>query len=459
MGHIKKYNVCIVGAGPAGLASLSALQEPYSLDRLNDTQINQAIRFLSRAEGVNKKVCVVDPNPAWMCAWNRNFDTLDIDFLRSPALAHPDHFDQNALLAFATSTGREEELLKSEECLDDPKLLAQSHAGLWKLPSAKLFHDFCVHMSKQLPHEFIQGKVVDLDKQEGQGCPFKVKLSCGSELVADAVVLTVGVVGHPICPCLLRKVPSAKMFQWTELKSKLTLKHRKVLVVGGGLTAVQVAQYALRQGKEVALCSRRPLVERHFDISEAWFDLRTRNKRMADFYHQPEETRLSVLRESRGGGSVPPIYIKDLRKWQERERLMCLVGQANFLHKTDQGSLAVVIDNKIHNFDCIVLACGMEPNCTIHPLVKNLQDKWPIKMIVGLPCISEDLEWTNNLFVVGSLGGLNTGPDAGNLMGIRRASSIVANALECRCWLHECKVLASPFEVLWEEDDTSEEES
>lgn len=38
---------------------------------------------------------------------------LGIRFLRSPAIAHPDHFDMRALLAYAIANNREDELIES----------------------------------------------------------------------------------------------------------------------------------------------------------------------------------------------------------------------------------------------------------------------------------------------------------------------------------------------------------
>lgn len=52
------------------------------------------------------------------------------------------------------------------------------------------------------------------------------------------------------------------------------LRKKRVLVLGGGLTAVQVAQLALKQHCKVTLLSRRPLTTRHFDVNETWFDRR-----------------------------------------------------------------------------------------------------------------------------------------------------------------------------------------
>jgi hypothetical protein len=69
-------------------------------------------------------------------------------------------------------------------------------------------------------------------------------------------------------------------------------------------------------------------------------------------------------------------------------------------------------------------------DCGGSPLIDRLATQWPTRMEGGLPCVTQDLRWREdiNLFVVGSLGTLNIGPDAGNLIRIRRAAQLVANA-------------------------------
>jgi hypothetical protein len=79
-----KCDVCIIGAGPASLATLSAIREPYSLDSLSRTQANNANRGMSLRHGGDrraggggggkkKKVCIVDPNDGWLGSWRDNF--------------------------------------------------------------------------------------------------------------------------------------------------------------------------------------------------------------------------------------------------------------------------------------------------------------------------------------------------------------------------------------------------
>jgi Pyridine nucleotide-disulphide oxidoreductase len=458
---VREFDVCIIGGGPAGLAALSAIQEPYSLDWLTAGQVHRAAFHLPACTG--RSVAVIDPNLQWMQGWSQNLAALDVQFLRSPTVAHPDLFDRNALLAFAEVHGRQDELIESG-CGDLQSLmsLGESQIGLWKLPSVALFEDFCRELTTRLPHHYICGQVVDISNEQGGGPLLEVQLADGSKIRAAAVVVAMGIVGKPIIPRSLAAAPN--LVPWEELgKDTSPLKKsscKKVLVVGGGLTAVQAAQRVVKDRKDVhvTLCSRRQLVERHFDLSIDWFDRRTSNKCMSDFYHQPKADRLALLKGSRGGGSVPGVYMKDLVQMERANRIVRIVGNARYVVMGDADTSMIEFDDgSMEDFDVIILACGVQPDCQSHPLCKKLLDHWPTEVVGGFPCVSEDLEWAKNIYVLGGLGSLNIGPDAANLMGMRRGAQLIANAMECRCWLRQSNVLKNPFDALME--DTSDSES
>ena len=464
--EVKEFDCIIVGAGPAGLACLSGIQEPYSLDTgLSAGQLRYVNRHCtSRC----RSVAVIDPHPDWMTGWSKHFANLNIQFLRSPCMAHPDLFDKNALLAYAEMHGRQNELIESG-CADEllaSRTLYESQVGLWKLPSTSLFADFCKDMSRRLPHTYVQGEVTDIDREEDDGPLWEVTMRDGTKIRAADVILGMGTIGQPIVPAALADAPN--LVQWTSLgnDNNILLKQptcRNVLVVGGGLTAVQVVQRVVRDNPKarVTLCCRRPLQERHFDLSIDWFNLRTANKCMFDFYHQSEEDRLSTLKDTRDGGSVPGLYMNDLRRMERAGQVVRVVGNASFLRSSDDKQATIAFDGRtVDTFDAIVLACGTKPDCTSNHLCKKLLERWPLKVVDGFPCVSEDLVWTKNLYVIGSLGSLNIGPDAANLMGIRRGAEIIANAMECRCWLRQESVLKNPFCALEEtsSDDSSDDE-
>lgn len=492
------FDVCIIGAGPAGLATLSALHAPYSLDGgiHTDAQRERALKSLHRKPRLN--VCIVDPHKSWLCDWKQNFDRLSISHLRSPVLAHPDLFDPNALLTYAVSHGRQEELLESG-CgdLKDLHALGQTQVGLWKLPSTKLFIDFCEDLaqSPSLPHTFLGGsKVVDI-VQHGHKAPTFFELILETDnidslslrrrtVTARAVVLAVGPSGYPIVPPSIEKAPRWRYWNQSEVGSTNSQSKLPILVVGGGLTAVQVAlkEVTKRQGKQssVILCSKTPLVEKHFDIGIEWFDHRTTNKHMADhFYDRPMEERSVALKEARQGGSIPPLYMNQVREAERIGTLKCVVGSVQYDATQEYLDMDHGMTVRVHliegrdgkdddaagpvsfRVNDIIVACGIRHNCGADrsTLIGKIQSQWPTRREAGLPCITQDLRWRKDvdLFVVGTLASLNGGPDAGNLMGMRRAAQIVANALDCRCWLHET-ALVNPFDVFASDDSTSDED-
>ena len=210
------------------------------------------------------------------------------------------------------------------------------------------------------------------------------------------------------------------------------------------------------------LSSRRRLVERHFDVDVCWFDKRSTNLHISEFYHQSEEERLKALKEVRGGGSVPSNYMNDLREWEKKGQVTLVTGDPEFIHSTDDGKLMIGLnEGSCKLFDCVILACGIKPDCTANPLIRKIREKFPVQMVGGFPSVSVDLEWTKNLFCVGALASLNVGPDSGNIMGARRGASIVANTLECKSWLRDEQgrgALANPFQLFESTDSESDSE-
>lgn len=172
-----------------------------------------------------------------------------------------------------------------------------------------------------------------------------------------------------------------------------------------------------------------------------------------------EEERLRALKEVRGGGSVPPIYMDDLRKWVARGLLTLVTADPEYIGESG-GRLSVALGGGSgKEFDCIILATGIKPDCSANPFVKNIINNFSVPTVGGFPDVSVDLEWRRNLFCVGALGSLNVGPDGANLMGARRAASIVANTLECKQWLREgdqCSALANKFHLFMEDSSDSD---
>ena len=111
-GNEGHFDVCIIGAGPAGLSVLSALRNPKRL--LTDTQLQTRNLSNIMKDGKDGKceqsICVIDPGGRWLTEWNGRGEALNINFLRSPALMTPDYNNNAGLTRFASTSRRESEL-------------------------------------------------------------------------------------------------------------------------------------------------------------------------------------------------------------------------------------------------------------------------------------------------------------------------------------------------------------
>jgi hypothetical protein len=430
------FDVCIIGAGPGGLCALSGLSEPYSHDQLSGPQGQRAATALREKRNVKEQTfCVIDPEP-WLSTWRRRFSALDIKWLRSPAMAHPDLFDQQSLLAFACSHGRTQELRECKVTLTNKlQSLEESHTGLWDLPSTQLFEDFCNDLITKLPHTFFSGTAASLHGNDGD---FRVTLSDGRIIQAGTVVLTLGVPGPPVVPPFLAQLPETLTFHTDFGRGQrlAELNRMRVLVIGGGLTAVQAALLALKKRCKVIICSRRQLTTRHFDVDVSWFDYRHARRHHFNFFSKPLQERVQHIKAARGGGSVPYHYMEEVRAAVADGRLETICGEAQIKAVMDN-TVEVEINGTDYIFDRIVNACGHAPNCKLLPLLNDMHERSVFEVFGGLPAVSQDLQLGSHkqLFVLGALASLEVGPDAGNLMGLRRAAQIVASVMGQRDWL------------------------
>jgi len=71
--------------------------------------------------------------------------------------------------------------------------------------------------------------------------------------------------------------------------------------------------------------------------------------------------------------------------------------------------------------DYIYYATGINSNVNDLPYLQTMHSKHTIETLGGLPVLTQDLMWRENLplFVIGKLAGLRLGPGAGNLEGAR----------------------------------------
>ena len=141
---------------------------------------------------------------------------------------------------------------------------------------------------------------------------------------ARHVVVAIGAPGPSFVPESFRAVAQARPDLVTHTNDHAALAKiqaapatagEKVLVVGGGLSAVQAAIALAKRGAEVVLAARRPLMWRHFDLPIPWFDRRTGPGLRHEFFScERMEDRPAFIKSARSGGTVPPWYKSRLAK-------------------------------------------------------------------------------------------------------------------------------------------------
>jgi lysine/ornithine N-monooxygenase len=477
-------SVLIVGGGPHALAVLSALHERSLAfpQFTNQNVFNMRVGFDSLQKVGT--VCVMDPGQNFLEEWHKRFEALGIAHLRSPAFAHPKAYEPQALVKFAESHGRTNELL-------NVPFVTQRHSTegitaqeplLYGLPTTALFRDFCSSLEAELPHQWLSARAVQVLKDESTG-KFRARYTSGDGdgwVIADAVVLATGPAGERNVPEPFRPFADSGYVTHTAEflsngKAIASMSPRswhgsgsgdaRLLVIGGGLTAAQAALAAVAAGSRVVLRSRRPLTTRAYDlVSEDWLNQRHATRLRSEFFTTPVEGRLKMVREAVQGGSVPESYMKELRRLastSDRLELQTCEG----IHR----SVVFIREGKVHVddevFDHIILATGSSSVPGLTPLYKQVEVEFGLRTVDNYPLLDDGLSWMPNgedLFVVGANAVLELGPGALNLMGAMRGGRIVAEGLRDLMWstthskAASAAVTANQFSLLDCSDDSDD---
>jgi hypothetical protein len=145
-----------------------------------------------------------------------------------------------------------------------------------------------------------------------------------------------------------------------------------------------------------------------------------------------------MLQYARNGGSITPRYHKLLKQHIANDRLSIhtntVVRDKHFdpVSQTWQLTTDPPIAGLPECIDYICFATGIKTDITQMPLLQSMNHDYPIETLHGLPCLTDDLMWKNDvpLFVTGRLAALRLGPAGPNLEGARLGAERIAWALE-----------------------------
>lgn len=373
VGRPAEARLAVVGAGPHALTLLGELWRADP--RLVDDTV------------------VLDPSGGWLADWSDMFDRLQIEHLRSPIVHHP-FPDVHAI-------HRHEDLRPTD-----------IGPGPYARPSQRIFMRVVSDLLEAMgPAAAVRPNAVTALEPTARDT--LLRLDDGTELRARTVVLATN--AHR--PVTLRGMERAPRVP--DLRNAEEGEH--VVVVGGGLTAAQLVDQALLRGAHPTLVTRRPLVPREFDVDPGWMG----PKYLAEFDRVADRSeRVSRALEARGGGTVPPLVLEDLRSRIRCGAVRVIEGVAAASVAESGGSWCVdLIDGERLHADRVVAALGSRLEVRDDALLGPFVDAGRIPVDGPVPCLDDALRvHGTQIHVMGRHAIAELGPAAGNLSGARRAA-------------------------------------
>jgi len=99
----------------------------------------------------------------------------------------------------------------------------------------------------------------------------------------------------------------------------------------------------------------------------------------------------------------------------------------------------VLSDDEILTADHLLCASGTVVDMFTDPLLADLQKTRPLRMVGGLPVLTEGLQWGDlPVYVMGNVAALELGPDSVNMNGAARGALRIWSDLAAKLPAKEC---------------------
>ena len=206
----KDLDLLVIGAGPHALSLITRLvdDEPDLMTERqrgrvmedgarrarNRKTVSRHLKKRFDATAMLPRTLVVDSNGKWMDQWRKDFEALDIKYLRSHQHMHPCPFDFQSLRVWAADERREDEL-KQMKHIDKERCRRAGYTGPFVVPSTRLFLDFCESLVNRYNCNPLleKGTVVDIRiLEDDEGRMFQVRLNDGRCFRSRRVVCAMG---------------------------------------------------------------------------------------------------------------------------------------------------------------------------------------------------------------------------------------------------------------------------
>lgn len=378
--------------------------------------VHLAVKLLAEGGVSASRLRIVDPAERLLARWRACTAMTGMSHLRSPSVHHLD-LDPWSLQRFA---GKRKSRAR------------RVFAPPYDRPALELFDAHCDDLIERygLAELHIRDRAIassiDCDAVD-------VRLAGGETLRCQHLVLAIGASEQPAWPRWATDVGSSGR----DPRVQHVFAHdfdgwpqqtEAVAVVGGGISAGQIALRLLNEGHRVHLVSRHGLRQHQFDSDPGWLGPRF----MADFWRERDlDRRRALITEARHKGSVSPDVGRALRRAINRERLAWHESDVERLDARADGLILGLHDGSAIAVDRVLLATGFTADRPGGALVDALIESAALPCArCGYPVVDAALRWHPRIHVSGPLAELELGPSSRNIAGARRAAERLLAGLQ-----------------------------
>ena len=383
--------------------------------------VHLAARLVGEACLDPGRLRILDPGPRLLDRWRSFTAETGMSHLRSPGVHHLD-LEPFSLIKFAGNRRTRR-----------PGVLR----GIYNRPSLELFNEHC----ELVIERFGLGELHLRDhasRLEPGPDGVRVTTHSGAELHVGQVVLAIGASGQPEWPSWAPKNdprvrhifgygPAAEAFEEERLAPDVAPEHRRLIVVGGGISAAQLALRLAVKDRRVDLVARHPLRVHDFDSDPGWLG----PKLMPVFRREScPRGRRRLIHEARYRGSVTPEVRRALRSASSSGRLQVHEDAVSNLHLGDSDLRLELTSGRELEADVLYLATGFAGARPGGAMLDRLVEDFELPCApCGYPLVDSLLRWHERIHVSGPLAELELGPTARNIAGARRAGDRLVEAL------------------------------
>ncbi|MEM7583691.1 MAG: NAD(P)-binding domain-containing protein, partial [Acidobacteriota bacterium] len=253
-----------------------------------------------------------------------------------------------------------------------------------------------------------------------------VQLSSGSEIAAQNLVLAIGAGDQPDWPDWAPRSHPRVHHVFEPGFDDWPPSSETVVVIGGGISAGQVALRLVEEGHQPHLVSRHALRQHQFDSDSGWLG----PKFMTSFKREPDfNRRRDLITEARHKGSVPPDVRRALNRAIDRSQLLWHEAGVEKLDTRSDSLVLALTNHEELAVDRVLLATGFASLRPGGSLVDELVSSASLPCArCGYPIVDSALRWHPRIHVSGPLAELELGPVSRNIAGARRAGDRLVDA-------------------------------